>query len=53
MSTAGRRGLIRAVALAAAAAALAGAAAAAVAVGTHSSPAAHHALADNGVISTN
>ena len=49
MKAAGKRGLIPALILAAAAAAIA------VAAGTasaHSTPAAHHALADGGVIST-
>ena len=49
MSTTGKRGLIRTVALAAAAAAIAVAAGAASA---HSSPAAHHALADDGVVNS-
>jgi hypothetical protein len=49
MSTIRRRGLIRAVALAIAAAAVAVAAGVASA---HSSPATHHALADNGVVNS-
>ena len=49
MKAAGKRGLIPALILAAAAAAIA------VAAGTasaHSSPAAHHALADDGVVNS-
>ena len=51
MSTTGKRGLIRTVALAAAAAAVA-VAVAAGAASAHSSPAAHHALADDGVVNS-
>ena len=55
MTAAGKRGLIPALVLAAAAAAIAGAAAVAVSAGTastHSSPVAHHALADDGVVNS-
>ena len=52
MSRTAKRGLVRTLALAAAAAAIAGAAVAAGTASAHPSPAAQHALADNGVINT-